>query len=82
MQPKWKIEAYAYLLDLRQAPTLSTATYGLRDESVFDLDARLLSPRSQEFEPSGFTTRQTERRRVGPTLSEADFQLVGGVTVS
>jgi len=30
-----KLEAYAYLLDLRQAPTLSTATYGLRGDGTF-----------------------------------------------
>jgi hypothetical protein len=41
LQPAWKIEAYAYLLDLRQAPTLSTATFGLRDESIFDLGSGL-----------------------------------------
>ena len=41
LQPSWKIEAYAYLLDLKQAPTLSTATYGLRDESVFNLGSGL-----------------------------------------
>lgn len=35
--PYVKIEAYAYLLDLRQAPMLSTATYGLRGEGSFDL---------------------------------------------
>ena len=32
-----KIEAYDYLLDLRQAPALSTATYGARTESVLSL---------------------------------------------
>ena len=39
--PVWKFEAYAYLLDLRQAPTLSTATYGLRNEGTFDLGSGL-----------------------------------------
>jgi hypothetical protein len=32
-----KLETYAYLLDLRQAPTLSTATYGARGEGAFPL---------------------------------------------
>jgi len=35
--PRLKLEAYAYLLDLRQATTLSTATVGLRAEGNFDL---------------------------------------------
>jgi hypothetical protein len=35
--PPLKIEAYDYLLDLRQAPALSTATYGVRAESVLSL---------------------------------------------
>jgi hypothetical protein len=35
--PAFKLEVYGYLLDLRQAPTLSTATYGLRGEGSFDL---------------------------------------------
>lgn len=35
--PSLKLEAFAYLLDLRQAPTLSTATYGLRAEETTDL---------------------------------------------
>jgi len=33
--PVLKLEGYAYLLDLRQAPALSTATYGLRGEGTF-----------------------------------------------
>ena len=37
--PHLKLESYAYLLDLRQAPTLSTATYGLRADGTFDLGA-------------------------------------------
>jgi hypothetical protein len=41
LQPSWKIEAYAYLLDLKQTPILSTSTYGLRDESAFDLGSGL-----------------------------------------
>ncbi len=44
LHPALKLEAYAYLLSLRQAPTLSTATYGLRGEGSFDLG-------------SGFTAR-------------------------
>ena len=39
--PVLKLEAYAYLVDLRQAPMLSTATYGLRGEGIFDLGSRL-----------------------------------------
>jgi hypothetical protein len=35
--PYLKLESYAYLLDLRQAPTQSTATYGLRADGTFDL---------------------------------------------
>jgi hypothetical protein len=35
--PRLKLEAYAYLLDFRQALTLSTATVGLRAEGNFDL---------------------------------------------
>jgi len=41
LSPALKIEAYAYLLDLKQAPMLSTATYGLRDESIVDLGSGL-----------------------------------------
>lgn len=33
--PVLKVEGYAYLLDLRQAPALSTATYGLRGDGTF-----------------------------------------------
>jgi hypothetical protein len=39
--PALKIESYAYLLDLKEAPTLSTSTYGLRDESIFDVGSGL-----------------------------------------
>jgi hypothetical protein len=35
--PRLKLEAYAYLLDFRQALRLSTATVGLRAEGNFDL---------------------------------------------
>jgi hypothetical protein len=35
--PALKLEAYGYFLDLRQAPTLSTATYGVRGDGSFDL---------------------------------------------
>lgn len=35
--PMLRLEGYAYLLDFRQAPLLSTATYGLRDQSVFPI---------------------------------------------
>jgi hypothetical protein len=37
--PALKLESYAYLLDLEQAPTLSTATYGLRGEGFFQVGA-------------------------------------------
>ncbi len=37
LAPIAKFEAYAYLLDFHQAPLLSTATYGVRDESVLTL---------------------------------------------
>jgi hypothetical protein len=39
--PMLRVESYAYLLDLEQAPTLSTATYGLRGESSFQLGSGL-----------------------------------------
>jgi hypothetical protein len=39
--PALRVESYAYLLDLEQAPTLSTATYGLRGEGSFQLGSRL-----------------------------------------
>jgi hypothetical protein len=35
--PALKLEGYAYLLDLRQTPTFSTATYGARAEGLFAL---------------------------------------------
>jgi len=35
--PELKVETYAYLLDLRQAATLSTATYGVRADGNFAL---------------------------------------------
>jgi hypothetical protein len=35
--PVLRLESYAYLLDLEQAPTLSTATYGLRGDGSFQL---------------------------------------------
>jgi hypothetical protein len=37
LMPYLRVEGYAYLLDLRQSPMLSTATYGLRGESSVDL---------------------------------------------
>jgi len=37
LMPYLKLEGYAYLLDLRQAPTLSTATYGVRGDGSFAL---------------------------------------------
>jgi hypothetical protein len=39
--PALKLEGYTYLLDLREAPALSTATYGLRAEGTFDLASGL-----------------------------------------
>jgi hypothetical protein len=39
--PPLKLESYAYLLDLRQAPTLSTATYGVRAETAFNMGGGL-----------------------------------------
>ena len=41
--PRLKLEAYAFLLDLRQAPALSTATVGLRGEGNFDLGSGFTS---------------------------------------
>ena len=35
--PMLKLEGYAYLLDLKQAPGLSTATYGLRGDGTFGI---------------------------------------------
>jgi hypothetical protein len=37
LMPYVRLEGYAYLLDLRQAPTLSTATFGLRADGSLDL---------------------------------------------
>jgi len=37
LMPYLRLEGYAYLLDLRQSPTLSTATYGLRGDGSVDL---------------------------------------------
>ena len=37
LMPRLKLEGYAYFLDLRQAPTLSTETFGLRAEGAFNL---------------------------------------------
>jgi hypothetical protein len=37
LMPYVRLEAYAYLLDLRQAPTLSTTTFGLRADGSLDL---------------------------------------------
>ena len=37
LMPYLKLEGYAYLLDLRQAPTLSTATYGARADGSINL---------------------------------------------
>ena len=40
--PRLRLEGYGYLLDLRQAPALSTQTFGLRAEGAFDaVGARL-----------------------------------------
>jgi hypothetical protein len=39
--PVLKLESYAYLLDFDQAPTLSTATYGLRGDGLFRWGERL-----------------------------------------
>jgi hypothetical protein len=35
--PALKVESYAYVLDLEQAPTLSTATFGVRGEGMLQL---------------------------------------------
>lgn len=35
--PYWRFEAYTYLLDLAQAPQLSTATYGFRGEGKYEI---------------------------------------------
>ena len=36
LMPHLRLESYAYLLDLRQAPMQSTATYGLRADGTFE----------------------------------------------
>jgi hypothetical protein len=41
LNPHLKLEGYAYLLDLRQVPTQSTATYGLRADGTFALGSGL-----------------------------------------
>ena len=37
LMPRLRLEGYALLLDLRQSPALSTATFGLRGDGSFDL---------------------------------------------
>jgi len=37
LMPYLRLEGYAYVLDLRQAPTLSTATYGVRADGSLEL---------------------------------------------
>jgi len=37
LMPHFRLEGYTYLLDLRQAPTLSTASYGLRADGTIGL---------------------------------------------
>ena len=41
LMPYLNVEAYTYLLDLRQAPTQSTATYGLRASGTVKLSSDL-----------------------------------------
>ena len=41
--PYLRLEAYAYLLDLRQAPALSTSTYGLRGEGRYEIAPGLVA---------------------------------------
>lgn len=41
LMPHLRLEGYAYLLDLRQAPTQSTVTYGLRADGTFELGSGL-----------------------------------------
>jgi hypothetical protein len=41
--PYLKLEGFAYLLDLEQAPTLSTSTYGLRAEGSYELSPGLMA---------------------------------------
>jgi hypothetical protein len=47
--PHAKLEAYAYLLDLRQAPLLSTATYGMRAETALDLGSGVAANANAAF---------------------------------
>jgi hypothetical protein len=41
LMPRFRLEGYSYLLDLRQAPTLSTASYGLRADGTIQLGSGL-----------------------------------------
>jgi hypothetical protein len=41
--PYLRLEAYSYLLDLKQAPTLSTASYGLRGEGRYEITPGLFA---------------------------------------
>ena len=43
LMPHLRLEGYSYLLDLRQSPTLSTATYGLRADGTIALGSSGLS---------------------------------------
>ena len=68
-----KLETYAYLLDLRQAPTLSTATYGARAESSFPIGQATLTLNAA-------VARQEDYGR-NPLKVDLDYyQLEGGAT--
>jgi hypothetical protein len=43
LMPHLRLEGYTYLLDLRQSPTLSTASYGLRTDGAIELGSSGLS---------------------------------------
>jgi len=75
--PVLKLEAYAYLLDLRQAPTLSTATYGLRGDGTFDLGSGLTARLNGAYAHQSAYARNPLAIDLSYYLGEAGFGYQG-----
>jgi len=69
LSPNLNLEGYAYLLDLHEAPTLSTATYGVRATGSFELGSQL------KAQLNGAYAWQTDYAR-NPLPIELSYDLV------
>jgi len=75
--PALKLEGYTYLLDLRQAPTLSTATIGVRGEGTFALGSGFAARLNGAYAHQGDDAKNPLRIDLSYYLGEAGLSYQG-----